>query len=183
LKSRATVLAKKFHSLPPAGKARLLLAALCGFILLWLLFASKPWQVHVARSGEWKVPQYVAYYVWIAALIDLAVAALLAMTAHWWTRPLVDVPPRENRCSAPRWFWPLVAAAMAINSWICWPRLWQSFWHDENYPLRNAIVGTYRALPDGSLKLKPVSWQATFFFYKKPNHTLYSAIARVCNEA
>ena len=61
--------------------------------------------------------------------------------------------------------------------------LWQSFWHDENYPIRNAIVGTYRLLPDGSLKLKPVSWQATFFFYRKPNHTLYSGIARVCNEA
>ena len=72
---------------------------------------------------------------------------------------------------------------MAVNSWICWPRLWQSFWHDENYPIRNAIVGTYRLLPDGSLKLKPVSWQATFFFYRKPNHTLYSGIARVCNEA
>jgi hypothetical protein len=74
-------------------------------------------------------------------------------------------------------------SAMAVNSWICWPRLWQSFWHDENYPIRNAIVGTYRLLPDGSLKLKPVSWQATFFFYRKPNHTLYSGIARVCNEA
>jgi hypothetical protein len=46
---------------------------------------------------------------------------------------------------------------MAVNSRICWPRLWQSFWHDENYPIRNAIVGTYKMRPDGSLKLKPVS--------------------------
>ena len=75
-----------------------------------------------------------------------------------------------------------------------WPRRWPStpgfagrgfgrvFWHDENYPIRNAILGTYKLLPDGSLKLKPVSWQATFFFYGKPNHTLYSGIARACNE-
>ena len=70
----------------------------------------------------------------------------------------------------------------AVNAWICWPRLGQSFWHDENYPLRNAIVGSYRKSPDGSLRLKPVSWQATFFFYRKPNHTLYSGIARACNE-
>ena len=71
---------------------------------------------------------------------------------------------------------------MAVNAWICWPRLWQSFWHDENYPLHHAIVGTYQAQSDGSLRLKPVSWQATFFFYRKPNHTFYSALARACND-
>ena len=39
-----------------------------------------------------------------------------------------------------------------------------------------------QGLPDGSLKLKPVSWQATLFYYRKPNHTLYSGIARACND-
>jgi hypothetical protein len=127
---------------------------------------------------------FSVFYVWIGALIDLILATLLALTAHWWTRPLLNVAPLapNPRRPTPRWFWPLVVAAMAVNSWICWPRLCQSFWHDENYPVRNAILGTYRALPDGSLELKRVSWQATLFYYRKPNHTLYSGIARACND-
>jgi hypothetical protein len=160
------------------------LAVVGGLILIWLLAAKKPWAIHVPSSGPWKLSQYVAVYVWIGALIDLVLATLLAMTAPWWTRPLLSGQSSapSPRPSTPRWFWPLVIAAMALNCWICWPRLWQSFWHDENYPLRNAIVGTYKRQPDDSLTLKPVSWQATFFFYRKPNHTLYSAIARACNE-
>jgi hypothetical protein len=85
-------------------------------------------------------------YVWIAALINLVIVFLLALTAPWWTRPLLStrLSSLNPQAPTPRWFWPLVAVAMAFNVWICWPRLWQSFWHDENYPLRNAIVGTYR---------------------------------------
>lgn len=180
MKNRTRVLKEKFHSLGPPAKTRLVLAAIGGLLLACLLATKKPWTIDLPSSGPWKLSHYVAVYVWIGLLINLIVTALLAFTATWWTRPLAGQPGR--RPPSPRWFWPLVAVAMAVNAWICWPRLWQSLWHDENYPLRNAIVGVYRQRPDGSLSLKPVSWEATFFFYKKPNHTFYSGVARACNE-
>ncbi len=181
MKSEVT---ERLRSLKPPAKARIVLAVVGGVLLAWLLFSTKPWTISVPDSGAWKLSQYVAVFVWFAALVDLIVVILLGMTAHWWTRPLLNfqLSSLNPQPSTPRWFWPLVAVAMLVNAWICWPRLGQSFWHDENYPLRNAIVGSYRKSPDGSLRLKPVSWQATFFFYRKPNHTLYSGIARACNE-
>ena len=184
LKIRATIVLNRVRSLTPTTKARLILAIFGGLILIWLLAARKPWTIDAPNTGAWKLSQYVAFYLWIGALVNLVLATLLAFTALWWTRPLRNVRSmaRDPRRSIPRWFWPLVVTAMAVNAWICWPRLWQSFWHDESYPIRHAILGTYRALPDGSLKLKRVSWQATFFFYKKPNHTFYSGIARACND-
>ncbi|HET7237860.1 MAG TPA: glycosyltransferase family 39 protein, partial [Terrimicrobiaceae bacterium] len=162
MKNRTRVLKEKFHSLGPPAKTRLVLAAIGGLLLACLLATKKPWTIDLPSSGPWKLSHYVAVYVWIGLLINLIVTTLLAFTASWWTRPLAERPFR--RSSPPRWFWPLVAVAMAVNAWICWPRLWQSFWHDENYPLRNAIVGVYRQRPDDSLSLKPVSWEATFFF-------------------
>ena len=145
LRSRRTVIVERLRSLRPSAKARLILAISGGLILIWLSFARKPWTIDVPNAGAWKLSQYVAVYVWIGVLIDFGLTMLLVLTAHWWTRPLLNVSPRKAQSSTPRWFWLLVIAAMAVNSWICWPRLWQSFWHDENYPIRNAIVGTLQA--------------------------------------
>ena len=33
--------------------------------------ARKPWTINFPDSGTWKLSQYVAVYVWIAALINL----------------------------------------------------------------------------------------------------------------
>ena len=150
MKSEVTA---RLRSLKPSAKARIVLAVVGGVLLAWLLFSTKPWTIRVPDSGAWKLSHYVAVFVWIAALIDLIVVILLGMTAHWWTRPLLNfrVSSLNPQPSTPRWFWALVAVAMALNAWICWPRLGQSFWHDENYPLRNAIVGSYRKSPDGLL--------------------------------
>ena len=47
---------------------------------------------------------YVAVYVWIGVLIDFGLTMLLVLTAHWWTRPLLNVSPRKAQSSTPRWF-------------------------------------------------------------------------------
>lgn len=160
--------------------AALFLAAVILAAILFLM--KKPWEVR--PSGEMKIADYVTKFLWIGLLIDFVVIVLLAATARWWTIPLraAGETSGTNR-TTPRWFWPLILAAMALNAFLCAPRLSQSFWHDETYPIRNAIVGMYKKKEDGSLKLRPTTWQETLFFYKKPNHTLYSALARAGNDA
>jgi hypothetical protein len=82
---------KDFDLLRPSAKARLILAVVGGVLLAWLLVSRKPWTISVPDSGAWRLSDYVAVYVWIAALINLVLVTLLALTAHWWTRPLLNV--------------------------------------------------------------------------------------------
>lgn len=159
--------------------------AILGLALLaYLLFAGKPWNVSVPEGKTLKVSQFATIYLWYAAAINFVLTGFLAATARWWSTPLQiphqtsQIPPPRH----PRWFWPLVILAMAITAFTGWPRLGQSLWHDEAYPVRRAILGTYRTQDDGSLKLKNVSWQETFFYYTKPNHMLHSVLCRISNE-
>jgi hypothetical protein len=176
----------RFQKLTPAGKVRVILGVVAVGLLAYLLFAAKPWSVSVEPGKNLKISHYVTIWFWIAAAINLVLVAVLAATAPWWTQPL---PAGENRpgggtfrLRAPRWFFPLVLVAVGIFAFTGWPRLGQSFWHDEAYPIRRTIVGDYKEKPDGSLKLDPVSWQETLFYFKKPNHVLHSAICRVFND-
>lgn len=181
MKTQAVALIRKVQSLSPFARVRVGLILVAAFLAVVLLLAKKPWDVR--PHGEMKISDYVAKFVWIALLVDLGLVAILAATARWWTAPLAgkSVERRLER-RTPQWFWPLVIAAMALNTFLCAPRLSQSFWHDETYPIRNAIVGVYKKQSDGSLKLRPTNWVETLFFYKKPNHTLYSGLARLGND-
>jgi len=169
-------------NLSPANKARLALAVLGALLLAYLLFAAKPWSVSVPEGKSWKLSQYVTVYFWIAAAINLALTALLAATAKWWTAPLRRSENPKSEIRNPKFFWPLVILAMAVTAVTGWPRLGQSLWHDEAYPVRRTIVGAYKEQKDGTLKLDPVSWQETLFYFKKPNHVLHSVICRVFND-
>lgn len=181
MKEKAAAFVAKYKSLTPPARARVWLGLIALAVVLFLVFAPKPWTVPPPLTKPWKTAQYVTVYVWYALLADLLLIGLLAATAGWWTRTF-DRSPADGRMAAPRWLWPLVGVAMLLNAWLCWPRLTHSFWHDETYPIRNAIVGTYKPRKDGSLKLNQVKWNETFFFYEKPNHTLYSGIARTVND-
>ena len=166
----------------PAGRARIVLLGLGAILLGCLVLMKAPWTVVVDPAKGWRIPQYVAVYLWAGLAIDLFLVLMLAGTAHWWARPAAPAS-LPSRVRAPKWFWPAVVIAMVVDGGLCWPRLGQSFWHDESYPIRNAIVGFYKKKSDGSLRLRPATWAETLFFYKKPNHTLYSAMARVANDS
>lgn len=160
-------------------------------LLAYLGFGDKPWSVSVETGRSLKISHYVAIYFWIAAAINLVLTCLLAVTAPLWSKPLpaIENPggergptPSLSKIENPNWFWPLVGLAMLVTAWVGWPRLSQSLWHDEAYPVRRTIVGDYKEQPDGSLKLDQVSWQETLFYFKKPNHVLHSAICKVFND-
>lgn len=172
------------RKLSSVSRVRLVLGAVGLGLVAYLLFAGKPWSVVVPEGRVPKISQFATIYLWIAAAINLVLTALLAATAGWWAAPLrgetFERPKSEIR--NPKWFWPLVIAAMGITAVTGFPRLSQSLWHDEAYPIRRAILGTDRLQADGSYKVKNVSWVETFFYYKKPNHMLHSVVCRVFND-
>ncbi len=173
----------RFRNLSPANRIRVLLGAVAILLLAYLLFAGKPWSV----PRPWvdlKISQFATVYLWIAAALNLVLTGVLAATVGWWIRPL-NLPDDRAAVSAGRfrlWFWPLVGVAMLITAVTGWPRLGQSLWHDEAYPVRRTIVGDYKQKDDGTLKLDAVKWDETLFYFKKPNHVLHSAICRVFND-
>lgn len=175
---------QKFRTLPISGRVRVLLALGALALLAILLFGRNPWSVTVKPGENLRVRDFVAIYFWVAAAANLLLVGILAVTAGWWMRPLVGSSFQDPKPTGgtPRWFWPLILVAMAVTAWMGWPRLGQSIWHDEAYPIRRTIVGTYKEQKDGTLKLDPVSWQETFFYFKKPNHVLHSVICRVFND-
>lgn len=172
----------RFQRLSPVHRIQCLLAALGAVLLAYLLFAGKPWSVSVPEGRNWKLSQYVTVYFWIAAAVNLVLVVLLAATARWWSHPWGGEGGGVREARLPRWFWPLVCGAMVLTAVMGWPRLGQSIWHDEAYPIRRTIVGVYKEQKDGTLKLDPVTWQETLFYFKKPTHVLHSVICRVFND-
>ncbi len=172
---------KVVGSLEPVARVRAVLGVLALLFLAYLLFSDKPWSVVVPEGRNMKIAQFVTIYGWAAAAINFVLTLVLAALAPFWISRK-PAAPRISRVVAPRWFWPLVWIAMALAAWSGYPRLSQSLWHDEGYPVRRAILGEYRAMPDGSVELKELKWMDTFFFYAKPNHVPHSVIVRAFND-
>lgn len=169
------------------GPARLL-AALFGLVIaglvVYLAAAEKPWQIKLPRAAKWRPEHFAAVYSWWAALINVFPLAVLALTTRWWARR-TDLPaPGPERRSLPVAFWTVVAAAMIFCAAANFPRLPYSFWDDEEYSVRRAVVGTYRPTEDGGVKLRKLPWSTTLWYYAKPtNHILQSVLSRLSNSA
>ncbi|HEU4677949.1 MAG TPA: hypothetical protein VFS35_00415, partial [Terrimicrobiaceae bacterium] len=166
--------------LSPAGWTALLCGLGAGGIGLFLLTAQKPWEVELEPGKALKIHQFVTIYEWWAAAINLALLALLGLSAQWWVRPvgrpatswLPDHP-------TPRWFWPLVIAAMALTAFWGVQRIPQSLWDDEDSSLHRAILGQYRRDANGEPKLKETTWKVALWNYWKPaNHQLQTVLSK-----
>lgn len=182
MKERLASLFAAVSRFSPANKARIALAVLAALLLGYLLFAQKPWTVTAEPGKSFRVPQYVAIWFWIAALINLALVAALAATAGWWTRPAAQIENQKSKIENPRWFWPLVVIAMLLTAVWSWPRLGLSLWHDEANRVRNTISGQFREQEDGSWKFRAVNWQSAFFDYRLPNHILQNVLSKASND-
>ncbi len=156
--------------------ARLAILGMMAFLALWLGLSPKPWQVDPEGNP---IDRYVAICLWWAGLFNLLPLAVLASTTPWWMRPL----PRQFVVPAspalPRGFRAAVLGAMLVCAVLGGVRLNDSLWHDEEYSIRRAILGTYR-IKDATVKLREVPWAHTFWSYRKPtNHVLQSVLSRL----
>lgn len=162
------------------GAFLILLAIVVAFVLI---LAPKPWMIPVPRAAKMRPEHYAAIYLWWAGLFNLLPLSLLALTTRFWCRN-VDSPAPTPAPRLSRQFWIPVFAAMLLCAALNLPRLTYSFWDDEEYSTRRAVVGTYQQKDDGTLKFRSLPWTATLWYYQKPtNHILQSALSRLSNAA
>jgi len=120
-------------------RIRIFLAAAAAGLAVYLLAAPKPWAI----DDEIKV------WAWGGGAVALAGVLVLLATAGWWgaTAP---AGAAGHRARAPRWFWPLVGAAMIVTALMGALRLNHDFWADEEMTLRLFVQGGYKPDPNSS---------------------------------
>lgn len=178
-RDRLSDLSRRWFSLSAPTQWRLVLGLLGGFLIVWLLAAEKPWQI--AISEKMKVSDTVALWSWWAALLDLIVVTGLFVLCPWWAgRPVVPAPSRPAARVTPRWFWPLVLAAVVLAGIFAVPRLSFGLWDDEELSARQAIVGKFKTDKNtGEVRFLLHDWQTTLYDYRTPNnHVLHSLMSR-----
>ena len=120
-----------------------------------------------------------------AALLNLGLLVVLALTAGWWTRPFASEPDDDGPPRNPRpWWRRLVAPALVFlfatlygaSSFAA-----KSLWWDEMWAVKQCALGTWK--PDkknpDDLKFQPTTWKKCAFYYQKPtNHAPMSVLQK-----
>lgn len=160
---------------------RLVLAALALFLLIVLIAADSPWRTLGRIQGNWKIEHYGAFYTWWATLANIGVLGVLAWICPWWAGKSIVSDSAPARPATPKYFLPAVAIAVLVAGFFASQRLDHSLWDDEEYNMRRSILGSFELNEKtGVVELKRLSWEETFFEYRKPNnHVLHSALARM----
>lgn len=157
--------------------------AAAGFSLL-LVLQPPPWKIMAEAGGEpLSIAQLVYVGTWLGGLGAVAVMALLFALCPWWARAPWEIPAESSPVTTPRWFWPVVLAAVMAGGSIAAPALDNSLWDDEHESLVWYVLGRYvRQAPDGQIKLKEHNWRRTIFGYSTPNnHIFHNILARSSN--
>jgi hypothetical protein len=181
------------HAAEVARRSRLVLGAGAAIVLLLLLrvaFGDKPWDENVRLWVSQGQPKgFVAAYLWWASLLNAAIVTALVATRRWWLGPAAPstalshyAPPRGADAGRPWLHWVLLAAMVAHVA-VAAPRLSQSFWGDEEYMVRKAVVGLWHER-DGVLRHESAKWGAAFFYYTRGNNPVpVSVLARASRTA
>lgn len=182
---------------PPRGEGRGFYWFLLGVIVLIVLFligAEKPWNERLMRltarrdaAGKpWKVEQFVVYYEWFEALLNLVLAGALFATLRLWAKPLTGNKSKQGTPLAmPGKRWLIIGLSVAVLLGSCFriQRLDHSFWSDEEYTFRTHIWGEMEEQEDGTLAHRSLPWRTTVFRNKANNHIGFTVPARLLHNA
>ncbi|MGI9239331.1 MAG: hypothetical protein ACR2RV_00940 [Verrucomicrobiales bacterium] len=158
---------------------------------LWLYLreAETPWRRGVEACIEAgrtvKVENHIVSGLWYGSWINLVLCGLLALALPFLAQPLsgfrrtrAGIAPRSRGAFV---IASLIALSLAVS--LCLPRLSKSLWGDEEYTLRRSVIGEYERVGDSPPELRPLTWQETWWSYKKPNnHVLNSVLTRLSHE-
>jgi hypothetical protein len=175
---RGRVARLSVHFADPVWRWRAALGLVFGVLVVCLVVWDRPWELSVHTPLRPKEALHL--FGWWAAAANALGVLFLMVVCPWWASPpqAVSAPVRPVCAPVPRVFLPVVAAAVVFTAVTGWQRLDQSLWDDEEYTLRRAVLGSYDL--DEPLRFKPVDWNTTLSYYKKPgNHVLHSILARV----
>lgn len=118
----------------------------------------------------------------LAACVNLGLLLALVASTGWWSRPFrsIALPAAHSAIRAPRWFWPLVLAAIALCLMLRLPLASKSLWWDECWVIRQCSHGSWRPDKDrpGELKFSPTNWKRCAFYYQKPTNHVPMSLAQ-----
>jgi hypothetical protein len=176
VKSRAVF--KRWRDRQPEEKGGMVLVAAAAIIAIFLLFAPKPWSTASPEANNIPFEYFAAVYGWWGGLLALVGVAALYLARGWWLRGYNPKAIPTDR--TPRWFWPLVTAAMLLTAGMGVVRLGHDLWDDERKTLQQFVQGDYRPRDDGGVRFREFGWGRTLFNYREPNnHILHSIFARL----
>jgi hypothetical protein len=132
---------------------------------IFLLVATKPWNVDLEPGKALRIHDFVVIYEWCS---DQSRASHpVGLSARWWLKPsrspAAEWLPEQR---TPRWFWPLAIAAMVLTAFWGIQRISQSLWDDEGSSLNRAVLGQYRPDKGGEPKLRETTWEIARFSVK-----------------
>ncbi len=129
-----------------------------------------------------RVEHWVRSGLYWAAVANLALASVLFLTRRWWCGR--EVKPRAAK-AAPRlgrlWLW--VGVAVLLGLVLRWPRVDLSLYNDEVYNFRQYIHGKVKTGRDGSERFERAGWMETLWENRANNGVLFSALARLSDDA
>jgi hypothetical protein len=165
--------------LSTTARWRIILGAVALGLLVWLLWSVKPWDVDPGQRA--KLRHLIKIHIWTGGAFAFVILSGLIALTPWWTRP-AHVKHQTSNLKAPKWFWPLIWAAMALTAIQAYPRLDFGFWDDEELCVRESLVGKFRrSEKSGEATFQRLKWEETFFGYNTPNnHVLHSILSRAC---
>ena len=170
----------RWRSLTVAGRCRTVAGVIVAGIAAYLLFAPKPWTIPVPETEFPPYDYFVKIYSWWGAAIALCGVAALAATAPLWSRTWKGVETDSSRARTPRWFWPLIGAAMLLTAVMGSVRLGHDLWDDERKTLQQFVQGNYKPNEDGTMRFREFGFGRTLHGYSTPNnHILHSVFARI----
>lgn len=157
------------------------LVAMAALLAAWLVSTRPDWawvlSERAARGARLRLVDYVRAGFWWGTLLNVVLLLGLAATARWWGRPVqtTGVPSGLTRG-----MWGIVAATVLVGGWFRWERMELSLYADEEYTLRNYVLGRWVPTPEGEVRFRPVSWLETAFQnLEANNHVPFSLLSRV----
>ena len=101
-----------------------------------------------------------------------------------WKRDSKCSPEGPRSESGGKALWKLTVLMMACSAVLNYPRLFQSFWFDEECTVRRFVVGEFRDSAKVPPEFREPTWRKTLFSYRDPNnHPLLSVLARLGHQA
>jgi hypothetical protein len=120
----------------------------------------------------------------LAAVINLGLLLVLALTARWWKKPLSAVEAETvapARASWQRWWMPVVM--VIFSAWYGYASFGgKSLWWDEIWSLRQCVHGQWKVETKNGQEVEKFSettWKRCAFYYSKPtNHPTMSLLQK-----
>ncbi len=132
------------------------------------------------------LPRIVMLWTWWGGAGGIAIMGMLFFLCPWWVRaPAPALAGNPAPPATPRWFRPLVFAAVAAGGVLSAPALGHSLWDDENESVSWYTVGRFVRQGDNAerVRFKRCAWQKTIFSFTTPNnHVFHNILSRACNE-